>query len=237
MSDFLGRLVQRSLTASPPRAGQTAEEAGLARLTPRLPSLFESPGGDVTAPEAASAAPEEARPPDDSRRETEGPGPSRTLASTAQALVRPATSAQAGTPAATPVGPPSFGERMAQDKDRAAQSARPAAIQPQIIHHEPAEADRPSGENRAEPRPLGRLMPVPPSSPITVSRGDGRQAEAGSAATHLGEPTGTTVRINIGRIEVSAIHPPQPPASTRKIAPAPRLTLEDYAKQRNEGKR
>jgi hypothetical protein len=53
----------------------------------------------------------------------------------------------------------------------------------------------------------------------------------------MGEPRSTIVRINIGRIEVRAVHPAQPAATPRKIAPTPRLTLEEYAKQRNEGKR
>jgi hypothetical protein len=51
------------------------------------------------------------------------------------------------------------------------------------------------------------------------------------------EPAGATVRINIGRIEVRAVHLPQPPAPPRKTISQTRLTIEEYSKQRNEGKR
>lgn len=46
-----------------------------------------------------------------------------------------------------------------------------------------------------------------------------------------------TVHIRIGRIEVRAgTQPPQPPART-PAAPRPKLTLDEYLRQRNEGKR
>jgi hypothetical protein len=46
----------------------------------------------------------------------------------------------------------------------------------------------------------------------------------------------TQIKVSIGRIEVKAITPPVP-ARTKPSRPGPRLTLEDYLKQRNEGKR
>ncbi len=46
-----------------------------------------------------------------------------------------------------------------------------------------------------------------------------------------------TVHIRIGRIEVrTATQPPQPPART-PATPRPKLTLDEYLRQRNEGKR
>jgi len=243
MSDFLGRLVQRSLTTSPSEAGRTGAEAGLAKLTPRLPSLFETPGGEVTAPEAASPTPEEARPPDDNRRETEEPGPSRTLASPAPALVQPLAGNKTGPPAATPLGLPSFADGMADGKDGETELPRPLAIQSLIIHHEPTEGERSSDESGAATAAPARLVPVPRSAPAPLSGEGGRHVEVGGrqvevgGSASLGAARGTIVRINIGRIEVRAVHPVQPAAMPRKIAPTPRLTLEEYAKQRNEGKR
>ena len=47
-----------------------------------------------------------------------------------------------------------------------------------------------------------------------------------------------TIQVTIGRIEVRAITLPAPPAPRFKPArPGPALSLDDYLKQRNEGKR
>jgi hypothetical protein len=44
----------------------------------------------------------------------------------------------------------------------------------------------------------------------------------------------STIRVSIGRIEVKAMMPPAPPpASPKPGRPAPRLSLEEYLKQRN----
>jgi hypothetical protein len=52
------------------------------------------------------------------------------------------------------------------------------------------------------------------------------------------ETLAPTIRISIGRIEVRAIMPSvESMPRTKSSPPAPRLTLEDYLKQRNEGKR
>lgn len=47
-----------------------------------------------------------------------------------------------------------------------------------------------------------------------------------------------SIQVRIGRIEVRAITPPAPPAPrTMPARPGPALSLDDYLKQRNEGKR
>jgi hypothetical protein len=55
------------------------------------------------------------------------------------------------------------------------------------------------------------------------------------------EPSASTVRISIGRIEVRAIVPPTLPAPPAQRAtstrPGPELSLDDYLKQRNGGQR
>jgi hypothetical protein len=45
-----------------------------------------------------------------------------------------------------------------------------------------------------------------------------------------------TVNVTIGRIEVRAVTPAAPPPK-RTAPPAARLALEDYLKQRDEGRR
>jgi hypothetical protein len=46
-----------------------------------------------------------------------------------------------------------------------------------------------------------------------------------------------TVRVTIGRVEVKAIMPPAQPTRAKPARSAPTLSLEDYLKQRNGGKR
>lgn len=53
-------------------------------------------------------------------------------------------------------------------------------------------------------------------------------------------PTGDsmpTVRVTIGRIDVRAILPPAPHARPATSRTVPALSLADYLKQRNEGRR
>jgi hypothetical protein len=45
------------------------------------------------------------------------------------------------------------------------------------------------------------------------------------------------VHISIGRIEVRAVTPPAQPAARTPPAPRPKLSLDEYLRQRNEGKR
>jgi hypothetical protein len=57
-------------------------------------------------------------------------------------------------------------------------------------------------------------------------------------ATHE-PPTTPTIRVEIGRVEVRAVAPPPPMPPTRRTVPArpsPTLSLDDYLKQRNEGR-
>ncbi|WP_320045523.1 hypothetical protein [uncultured Desulfobacter sp.] len=51
------------------------------------------------------------------------------------------------------------------------------------------------------------------------------------------EPAQPTIQVTIGRVEVRAVTPPAPPARPPRPAPAPSLALDDYLKQRREGRR
>lgn len=46
-----------------------------------------------------------------------------------------------------------------------------------------------------------------------------------------------TIQVHIGRIEVRAVTTSHPTSSKKSGAPSPNLTLEQYLRQRNEGKR
>jgi len=46
-----------------------------------------------------------------------------------------------------------------------------------------------------------------------------------------------TIRITIGRVDVRALMPPPQPPISRPARPKPNLSLDDYLKQREEGKR
>ena len=51
------------------------------------------------------------------------------------------------------------------------------------------------------------------------------------------KPVQPTIQVTIGRVEVRAVTPPAPPAKPPRPAPAPSLALDDYLKQRREGRR
>ena len=226
MSDYLGRLVQRSLAPA---------TDGL--LAPRLPSLFEAPGGDISAPEVASEKSVDVpgvkpRP----RTETEA---SPTVVSNVQSSTLRLQAALSVS--GTPHQPNITGEQKV---------AKPAStdrrlLTTQIIRHEPALTAQPlaaesvsKAEAASPSSPLQPEVPVrlrlSPVEPLPVTR-QSRRAENVAAVSE--QPSGTTVRINIGRIEVRAVHPSQPGAPPRRPLPQPKLSIEEYARQRNEGKR
>ena len=77
---------------------------------------------------------------------------------------------------------------------------------------------------------VGRLVPAFPASASTRSRSDER------TKTPESPHTAPTIRVTIGRVDVRAIVSPAPP-SAKPPRPKPLLTLEDYLKQRNGGRR
>jgi hypothetical protein len=75
--------------------------------------------------------------------------------------------------------------------------------------------------------------PIPPVVPAPS-----RFERAANARAPRPDPSAPrAIHITIGRIEVHAIHPP-PPAPPQRRAPAsPKISLEDYLKQRSGGRR
>lgn len=113
----------------------------------------------------------------------------------------------------TPLVPIAFGAR-----DAAASSLRP-----------PSEADE--AEAPARVNVLALVRPARPDGQFTADRVESeRQVRPADTAP---EPT---INVTIGRIEVRAVFPTPLPARPAPAA-GPQLTIEEYAKQRREGRR
>jgi hypothetical protein len=69
---------------------------------------------------------------------------------------------------------------------------------------------------------------VPRISPAPSSAGKARSPDQGSASR--------VVHITIGRIEVRAVHPPPEPLPQRPAPASPKISLDEYLKQRNGGR-
>jgi hypothetical protein len=91
------------------------------------------------------------------------------------------------------------------------------------------------GENaRQSPRPVAPARE--PFAPTVVATSPQRPEPATAAPSHqsAGPPT---IRITIGRVEVRAVAPPAAAVATPRIAGRPRMSLEDYLKERSGGRR
>jgi len=90
-------------------------------------------------------------------------------------------------------------------------------------------------------RPRVALVPLQPSEPkkLAVPAPIPQALRQSESAPQVESPQDATVRIHIGRIEVRAVSAPQPVQAARVAPPphGPKLTLDDYLRQRNEGKR
>jgi hypothetical protein len=64
-----------------------------------------------------------------------------------------------------------------------------------------------------------------------------QRTERGQAAA-IPPASPPIIEVTIGRVEVRAVHPPAPVARPKPIAPAaPRLSLEEYLRNQNGGRR
>lgn len=145
----------------------------------------------------------------------------------------------------TPVVPATAGEAVASQRTVSAVEAagttqpatRPAAIVPKSP--EPT-ATRQRSDDQPPPMPIPGPKPVlQPLLQHAQSAAPGRAAIPATdrhAATSLAEREPTTVHVSIGRIEIRAV--PTPAKAARSTQPtAPRLSLDDYLKARDGGRR
>ena len=82
------------------------------------------------------------------------------------------------------------------------------------------------------PAAKSSLAPLPLSS--FLERNSPPVAEENSSPP---PQPGPIIRVNIGRIEVRAVTPPEPATRAQRPIPSPRLSLEEYLKQRQGGRR
>jgi hypothetical protein len=148
--------------------------------------------------------------------------PSAESESAEHAMTHRAAVAQSRRPLLQPVGSP------AEPTLRSARLAAPAPRAPNEQPHRARLQPPPAEPHPAPPRQLltpvtAVVRPQPPLEPPALAP----VPEAQSAPT---------VNVTIGRIEVRAVTPAAPPPK-RTAPPAARLALEDYLKQREEGRR
>lgn len=148
-----------------------------------------------------------------------------------------------------PAGTPLSAQAAAPDRSRtpsmwsqapAAASGRPAAGQDPSVPPQDVEAD----DLLLPLSPVESLAAKPDSHAAAVVAPTDeserpRRAERGQAAASAAPPLPPTIEITIGRVEVRAtMGPPAPVARPQPVAQAaPRLSLEEYLRNQNGGRR
>ena len=220
MSDYLARLVARTLGHAP-------------AVRPHLVPLYGDPARSEIVP--ADDGPE----PDAARIRLDRP--TVVIDATREARETPALTerrepARAGRPQA-----PDDSLVAATDKSRRATSsiegegrdATPAEAEDLIALPALRLAAPRHDRHVAAELPVRRLIePTPPVPASARSHISGVRGLRGSDEPMQRMPT---VRVTIGRVDVRAVQSPSAP--TRRQPDGPRLTLEDYAQQRRDGRR
>jgi hypothetical protein len=211
MNDYLINLIARSLDRAP-------------AIQPRVPSVFEpselgseqssvdasNPTGRHSAADVMTSA----------QRKSSEP-----LAQRRRSVLEPHTAVtdMRRPPNNAPVIQPSRGQVIASghetnlSTDRGISEASPRPL---------SESPRSSSEliHATQPRPPVR-PPVMPTHELSI----------GTSLQHTNTPPAPLIRVTIGRIDVRAVLPPtQPPRRTTSTRP--KLTLDEYLKQRNGGR-
>jgi hypothetical protein len=148
---------------------------------------------------------------------TGDPPPGPVHAAVAQQVVRPVSESPSGEVGAVPT----MGERRAISL-----TAPPVS----------------SARASSEPKSVTPPAPAPPTQVVAPAHATiPRISPAPSRIERAGNTDNASsprpVHITIGRIEVRAIHPPPEPVRHRPAPAAPKISLEEYLKQRNRGGR
>jgi hypothetical protein len=81
------------------------------------------------------------------------------------------------------------------------------------------------------------MRPAVPTVP-QVFPAPSRSERAANSRALRGDASPRAIHITIGRIEVRAVHPPPEPLPQQRPAPvSPKISLEEYLKQRNGDRR
>ena len=239
MSDFLGRLAERTLGHG-------------AVVQPRLAPLFAGDGAALAAdPSAAAEADDPGRSPSFVERAT-APlrAPSRPDLAAPVTAASPSPVAEFGAVEVAVTPPTALNHRIAARAPTAAQlssAGRDAALQrSDLADSEPGLPSHPRGDRATQvvedARPLERHTPTGPVAftPLVARPERVPGGTASIAATN--EPRAVSraepaIQVTIGRIDVRAVQPPPPARPRPGRPPTPQLTVDDYVKQRREGVR
>ncbi|MEP7343058.1 MAG: hypothetical protein ABI977_35350 [Acidobacteriota bacterium] len=107
-----------------------------------------------------------------------------------------------------------------------------------LVNARPGLTDPADQSRRANQEPLvirPRVARVDESG-STITKGTVNEAANQSSNKAIGDQAAPVIRVTIGRIDVRAVTQAPPPAR-RATPPAPKLSLEDYLRSRNGGKR
>ena len=220
MSDFLGRMAGRVLgtlpVAQPLIPSTFALEAGAAS-EPMVAEIGVQPKTNP-APQIAPPRPHRERLPEAREKAERVPTPPQAIPA------QPTVSVKRETPPPVP--------HHAEPRETAA--APIASWRPAPLHQAPAPHE---AHSTAPPEPH-ETLPILPSQRPSPTAAAPRIDLPRHAAASPAEAAPPVIRVTIGRVDVRAEFPPAAaprPAPARRAAPA--LSLDDYLKQRSEGKR
>lgn len=227
-----------SLPQPPPAPVPRRAAARRGAPRPESPMLRADPEVRQAEQPAAGQAVVRSKPPPPGQPEPTAAPPVPISSRAAPPPADPAAPSVAIRPHLLPGGPPTARAEGAAPRQRIAENPRfrppdPAAAEtcspallPAPPHHRPTSLAERSLEQVAPPLVPAQALPSPTYAP-------GHDVLAAPEEPNR-EPA---IHVTIGRVEVRAV-PAPPPAPTRSAAPAaPRLTLEDYLRERNGGGR
>ncbi len=173
------------------------------------------------------------------------PSLSETATKTQPALLEPSTDAQEpessdrprahSRPVSLPEPPPAT---LPQAMNPNVSTRKQPVSSQQLLQSDPPESSDPM----IPQRPDKKSASWPPKKKIEVEtrkartqplHGEVNLREKGRVMAHKGDES-PTIRVHIGRIEVRALMPKQTPAAPVPITSSPKLSLDDYLKQRKE---
>jgi hypothetical protein len=109
-----------------------------------------------------------------------------------------------------------------------------------MSQRQPGQEETPAAGLTIRPR-IDRYRGASENPPIVSINPSGAGKNNQPAAERYGqsteENTAPTIHIRIGRIEVRAVTQPAPQPAPRPVRQQPKLGLDDYLRQRSEGKR
>ena len=230
MSDYLNSIVLRSLnlaTVVQPRVPQLFEEAPAPRPDAPQPAIISNATGVRDELPQVSATPR-----------SQQNAPHTTVAAKTAGEIQPPLQPPFAMPSFNPA--PQVSEPASLVRSVSPDTSQPPAVPAANVRTQtPAEAEhavstiRPTGDTHEEQQHLllSAARATANSAPIQS------QLSPAFAPNITAAPQSMPIRISIGRVDVRAIMPAAPAKATAATRAKPALSLENYLKQREEGKR